>query len=242
MGDADAAESKRARAAGLIDSLVDDELARYVESAAWLVRSRALPRSVRRSRPARESRARGRAREWTGSSSSSCSSQILGGVWRQRGKLGQAGELLDGGIETGAAPRQHARAGLEPVGTLDDRAPAGRHRARPRNGGGGRPAQPRRASRPSMPPRQQQCSLPRCSRRGRPEQAVDIASRPLRRGGAGADRGQPAGRLPRAADPLPAGARSSRRRGAFRGARRGVGCVGPPADGCRVGVLGRQRR
>ena len=41
--------------------------------------------------------------------------QILGGVWRARGKLAEAAELLDGGDRGGAPAGQHAGARLEPL-------------------------------------------------------------------------------------------------------------------------------
>jgi ATP/maltotriose-dependent transcriptional regulator MalT len=98
MRDGDAAESTRARAAGLIDSMDDDELARYVESAAWLSGSelyldRYAEADLHASRALAVARASGQGGLIL------VLVQILGGVWRQRGKLGQAAELLDGGIE-----------------------------------------------------------------------------------------------------------------------------------------------
>ena len=98
MRDADEAESKCARAAELIDSMVDDELARYLQSAAWLsgvelYLDRYAEADLHASRALAVARASGQGELFL------VLVQILGGVWRQRGKLGQAGELLDGGIE-----------------------------------------------------------------------------------------------------------------------------------------------
>jgi ATP/maltotriose-dependent transcriptional regulator MalT len=98
MGDAHAADAKRAEAAALIDSLTDDELAPYLESAAWLAGAELyLDRYVEADRHA--SRALAVARATGQGELFLVLVQILGGVWRQRGKLTQAAELLDGGIE-----------------------------------------------------------------------------------------------------------------------------------------------
>jgi ATP/maltotriose-dependent transcriptional regulator MalT len=98
MRDADAADATRAEAAALIDSLTDDELARYLEGAAWLAGAELyLDRYTEADRHA--SRALAVARATGQGELFLVLVQILGGVWRQRGKLAQAAELLDGGIE-----------------------------------------------------------------------------------------------------------------------------------------------
>jgi ATP/maltotriose-dependent transcriptional regulator MalT len=96
--DADAADANRAEAAALIDSLSDDELARYLEGAAWLAGAelyldRYVEADAHASRALAVARATGQGELFL------ILVQILGGVWRQRGKLTQAAELLDGGIE-----------------------------------------------------------------------------------------------------------------------------------------------
>jgi ATP/maltotriose-dependent transcriptional regulator MalT len=98
MRDAEAADAKRAEAAALIDSLSDDELARYLEGAAWLAGAelyldRYVEADAHASRALAVARATGQGELFL------VLVQILGGVWRQRGKLTQAAELLDGGIE-----------------------------------------------------------------------------------------------------------------------------------------------
>jgi ATP/maltotriose-dependent transcriptional regulator MalT len=98
MRDADAAAITRAEAAALIDSLTDDELARYPEGAAWLAGAELyLDRYAEADDHA--SRALSVARSIGQGELFLVLVQILGGVWRQRGKLAQAAELLDGGIE-----------------------------------------------------------------------------------------------------------------------------------------------
>ncbi|HEY0416252.1 MAG TPA: AAA family ATPase [Gaiellaceae bacterium] len=98
MGDADTAEASRSEAASLVDSIPDDDLARYVESAAWLggvelYLDRYAEADGHAARALAVARARGQSELFL------VLVQILGGVWRQRGKLSQAAELLDGGIE-----------------------------------------------------------------------------------------------------------------------------------------------
>jgi len=97
-GDADAADANRAQAAEVVDRLTDDELARYLEGAAWLAGVELyLDRYV--DADGHASRALSLARTTGHSELFLILVQILGGVWRQRGKLTQGAELLDGGIE-----------------------------------------------------------------------------------------------------------------------------------------------
>ena len=98
MRDADAADATRAEATALIDSLTDVELGRYPEAAAWLAGAELyLDRYAEAD--AHASRALAVARSTGQGELFLVLVQILGGVWRQRGKLTQAAELLDGGIE-----------------------------------------------------------------------------------------------------------------------------------------------
>lgn len=98
MRNADAAESMRAEAAALIDSMADEDLARYIESAAWLSGAELyLDRYAEAD--AHASRALAVARSTGQGELFLVLVQILGGIWRQRGKLSEAAELLDGGIE-----------------------------------------------------------------------------------------------------------------------------------------------
>jgi ATP/maltotriose-dependent transcriptional regulator MalT len=98
MGAAEQAESNRLEATALVDSLSDDELARRIEAAAWLAGVELyLDRYAEGD--AHASRALGVARATGQGELFLVLVQILGGVWRQRGKLAEASELLDGGIE-----------------------------------------------------------------------------------------------------------------------------------------------
>ena len=92
------AESNRSDAAALVDSLSDDELARHVEAAAWLAGvelylDRYADADVHANRALAVARATGQGEHFL------LLVATLGGVWRQRGKLTEAAELLDGGIE-----------------------------------------------------------------------------------------------------------------------------------------------
>jgi ATP/maltotriose-dependent transcriptional regulator MalT len=98
IGEAARAESSRSEAAGLVDSLSDDELARHLEAAAWLAGvelylDRYAEADAHADRALAVARATGQGELFL------LLVAILGGVWRQRGKLVEAGELLDGGIE-----------------------------------------------------------------------------------------------------------------------------------------------
>jgi DNA-binding CsgD family transcriptional regulator len=98
MGAAEAAEAHRSEAMELIDSLSDAELAGFIDAPAFLggvelyldryaeadvhaTRSLALARSTGQGEPIL------------------VLIQTVGAVWRQRGKLAEAAEILDGGIE-----------------------------------------------------------------------------------------------------------------------------------------------
>jgi ATP/maltotriose-dependent transcriptional regulator MalT len=98
MGAADRAESHRSEAAALVDSLSDDELARHLEAAAWLAGVELyLDRYAEGEAHANRALAVGRA---TGQGELFLLlAATLGGLLRQRGKLVEAADLLDGGIE-----------------------------------------------------------------------------------------------------------------------------------------------
>jgi ATP/maltotriose-dependent transcriptional regulator MalT len=97
-GAADRAESSRSEAAALVDSLSDDELARHLEAAAWLAGvelylDRYSEGEVHANRALAVARATGQGELFL------LLAATLGGLLRQRGKLAEAAELLDGGIE-----------------------------------------------------------------------------------------------------------------------------------------------
>ena len=98
MGAADRAESGRSEAAGLVASLSDDELAHRLDAAAWLAGAELyLDRYADADGHAGRALALGRA---TGQGELFLVLvQILGRVWYVRGKLAEAADLLDGGIE-----------------------------------------------------------------------------------------------------------------------------------------------
>jgi DNA-binding NarL/FixJ family response regulator/tetratricopeptide (TPR) repeat protein len=98
MGAADRAESNRSEAAALVDSLSDDELARHLEAAAWLAGvelylDRYAEGEAHANRALTVARATGQGELFL------LLAATLGGLLRQRGKLVEAAELLDGGIE-----------------------------------------------------------------------------------------------------------------------------------------------
>jgi ATP/maltotriose-dependent transcriptional regulator MalT len=98
MGAAERAESDRSEAAALVESLSDDELARRLDAAAWLAGAELyLDRYAEADDHAARALAVGRA---TGQGELFLVLvQILGRVWFVRGKLAEAGDLLDRGIE-----------------------------------------------------------------------------------------------------------------------------------------------
>jgi DNA-binding NarL/FixJ family response regulator/tetratricopeptide (TPR) repeat protein len=98
MGEAERAESNRSEAAALVDSLPDDELARYLQAATWLAGvelylDRYAEGEAHANRALAVARATGQGELYL------ILVATLGGLWRQRGKLAEAGELLDAGIE-----------------------------------------------------------------------------------------------------------------------------------------------
>jgi DNA-binding NarL/FixJ family response regulator len=98
MGAADRAEANRSEAAAVVDSLSDRELARHLEAAAWLAGvelylDRYAEGEVHANRALALARATGRGDLFL------LLAATLGGLLRQRGKLVEASELLDGGIE-----------------------------------------------------------------------------------------------------------------------------------------------
>jgi DNA-binding NarL/FixJ family response regulator/tetratricopeptide (TPR) repeat protein len=98
MGAAERAEANRREATAIVDSLPDDELARHLESATRLAGvelylGRYADGEVHATRALAVARATGQGELFL------VLVATLGGVWRLRGKLAEAGELLDGGIE-----------------------------------------------------------------------------------------------------------------------------------------------
>jgi ATP/maltotriose-dependent transcriptional regulator MalT len=98
VGAAERAESNRSQAAALVDSLSDDELARHLEAAAWLAGvelylDRYAEGEAHANRALAVARATGQGELFL------LLVATLGGLLRQRGKLAEAAELLDGGIE-----------------------------------------------------------------------------------------------------------------------------------------------
>ena len=97
-GAAEQAESNRSEAAALVDSLLDEELAGHLEAAAWLAGvelylDRYAEGEAHANRALAVARATGQGELFL------LLAATLGGLLRQRGKLLEAGELLDGGIE-----------------------------------------------------------------------------------------------------------------------------------------------
>jgi DNA-binding NarL/FixJ family response regulator len=98
MGNAERVDPERSEAAALVESLSDDELAVRIDAAAWLAGAelyldRYADADAHADRALAVARASGQGEHLL------VLVQILGGVWRQRGKLVEAAELLDGGIE-----------------------------------------------------------------------------------------------------------------------------------------------
>jgi ATP/maltotriose-dependent transcriptional regulator MalT len=98
MGAAGRAESNRSEAAALVDSLSDDELARHLEAATWLAGvelylDRYAEGEAHANRALAVARSTGQGELFL------LLATTLGGLLRQRGKLLEAAELLDGGIE-----------------------------------------------------------------------------------------------------------------------------------------------
>ena len=98
-GSAERAESDHAEATAIVDALGDDELAAHIGAAAWLAGvelylDRYAEGDLHAARALAMARATGQGEHVL------LLVQILGGIWRQRGKLAEAGELLDGGIES----------------------------------------------------------------------------------------------------------------------------------------------
>jgi ATP/maltotriose-dependent transcriptional regulator MalT len=97
-GAPDRAEAARAEAGALVDSLSDDELARHVQASALLggvelYLDRYAEADVHSNRALAVARATGQGEHVL------VLIQTVGAVWRQQGKLAEAAELLDGGIE-----------------------------------------------------------------------------------------------------------------------------------------------
>jgi len=98
-GGAERAEICRREAMALVDSLSDDDLARHLESATRLAGTELYGGwYADGERHATRALAVGRA-TGQGGELFLVLVMTLGGLWRMRGKLAEAGELLDGGIE-----------------------------------------------------------------------------------------------------------------------------------------------
>ncbi len=98
IGAPERAESNRSEASALVESMPDEELARHIEAAALLAGvelylDRYAEGDAHANRALAVARATGQGEHFL------VLVQTLGGLWRQRGKLAEAGELLDGGIE-----------------------------------------------------------------------------------------------------------------------------------------------
>lgn len=98
MGEPERGEAHRAEAVALLESLSDEELARNLDAGARLAGmelylDRYADADAHATRTLAMARATGQGEHLL------VLVQVLGGVWRQRGKLAEAGELLDGGIE-----------------------------------------------------------------------------------------------------------------------------------------------
>jgi ATP/maltotriose-dependent transcriptional regulator MalT len=98
MGAAERVELERSEAAALFEALSDEELARRIDAATWLSGAelyldRYAEADAHAARGLAVARASGQGEHFL------VLVQILGGVWRQRGKLAEAAELLEGGIE-----------------------------------------------------------------------------------------------------------------------------------------------
>jgi DNA-binding NarL/FixJ family response regulator len=98
MGAADSAEAARSEAMALVDSLSDAELAGFIDAPAFLggvelYLDRYSEADVHATRALALARATGQGEPIL------VLIQTVGAVWRQRGKLADAAELLDGGIE-----------------------------------------------------------------------------------------------------------------------------------------------
>ena len=97
-GEPDRAEAARSEADVLVGSLSDDELARHLQASALLggvelYLDRYAEADVHANRALSVARATGQGEHVL------VLIQTVGAVWRQRGKLAEAAELLDGGIE-----------------------------------------------------------------------------------------------------------------------------------------------
>ena len=166
MGAAERAEANRAEAAALVDSLSDDELAGHLEAAAWLAGvelylDRYAEGEAHAERALPIARATGQGELFL------LLAATLGGLRRQRGKLVESAELLDGGIEAARLLGQHARARLDAAGPLGRRAAKRRRGARARH----RPGELR-----PQPARRQQLPFGRGGRRPRRSPARDRAA------------------------------------------------------------------
>ena len=98
LGAVEQAESDRLEAAALVESMSDDELAQRLDAATWLAGAelyldRYAEADAHAGRALAVARATGQGELFL------ALVQILGAAWRVRGKLADAGELLDGGIE-----------------------------------------------------------------------------------------------------------------------------------------------
>ena len=198
MGATERAEAERSEAAALVDSLSDDQLAHRLDAAAWLAGAELyLDQYANADAHARRALAVARA---TGQGELFLIlAQTLGGVWRVRGKLAEAGELLDGGIEAARLAGQHAGVGVEPLEPLCRRTHGRGRGARARERSGERRPQP--GSRRRLPVGLGGGQARRCLDRDRASGTCGRAAARLRWGrGALAHPRWPEGVLPRALD------------------------------------------
>src|SRR5213076_1517122 len=98
MGASERAEVSRREAMAIVDSLSDDELARHLEAPTRLAGTE-LYLGRYSDGEAHATRALAVARATGQGELLLVLVATLGGLWRLRGKLAEAGELLDGGIE-----------------------------------------------------------------------------------------------------------------------------------------------
>jgi DNA-binding CsgD family transcriptional regulator len=99
-GPVDAAQSRRAEAAALVDDLSDDELSLRPDAASWLAAAE-IYLDLYAEADAHASRAQELARAKGAGDPLFRLYPILPRIWYVRGKLAEAAELLDGAIEAG---------------------------------------------------------------------------------------------------------------------------------------------
>ena len=241
MGDPVRAEANHAEAAALVDSLPDDELAGHLEAGAWLAGvelylDRYAEGELHANRALAVARATGQGELLL------LQVATLGGLLRQRGKLAESAELLDGGIEAARLlGNSHAlrwtllgrsaaalRSGDTDLALATAQESVDLSQAAERSF---------HSAEGAAVPRRRPARVGRAGARSR------AAPRVVRRRGADAHRREPESALPRGADARLARARSQCRGGTCRYHRAGLGLVRAAADGRRLGgtCLGSRR-